>query len=245
MRLRQIALVARELDPVVADLCAVLGVEVGFNDPGVKFFGLCNAVMPVGDTFLEVVSPIEKNTTAGRYLERMGGDAGYMVLLQTEDFDGDRKRLDELGVRIVWNADLDDIRAMHLHPRDTGGTLCSIDEPSPPNAWRWGGPDWPKHVRTETSQQLAGAVLQSPDPAALARRWGQVFAQRVTPLDDGSFEIRLEPGVLRFEAGADERLAGFSVACNDRERAFANARERDLRVDERGIHLCGVRIELV
>ncbi|MCP5069350.1 MAG: hypothetical protein GY946_22525, partial [bacterium] len=47
MRLRQIALVAKELDPVVERLCSVLGIEVGFNDPGVAAFGLVNAVMPV------------------------------------------------------------------------------------------------------------------------------------------------------------------------------------------------------
>ena len=40
MRLRQIAFVARELGPVLDDLCAVLGIEVCFNDPGVAHFGL-------------------------------------------------------------------------------------------------------------------------------------------------------------------------------------------------------------
>ena len=80
MRLRQIALVARELEPVVSDFSAILGIEVAYNDPGVRVFGLENAVMPVGDTFLEVVSPIEGGTTAGRLLERRG-DGGYMVIL--------------------------------------------------------------------------------------------------------------------------------------------------------------------
>ena len=49
MRLRQIALVARELEPVVADLCAVFDLEVAYRDPGVAEFGLQNAVMPVGE----------------------------------------------------------------------------------------------------------------------------------------------------------------------------------------------------
>jgi len=76
MRLRQVALVARELDPVVADLTAVLGIEVAFHDPGVAEFGLRNAVMPVGDTFLEVVSPVQENTTAGRCSSGMVEMAG-------------------------------------------------------------------------------------------------------------------------------------------------------------------------
>src|SRR5262249_58213429 len=83
MRLRQIAFAAKDLDAVVGDLCAGLGIEVSFNDPGVGVFGLRNAVMPVGDTFLEVVSPVQPDTAAGRYMERRGGDCGHMVMVQT------------------------------------------------------------------------------------------------------------------------------------------------------------------
>ena len=65
MRLRQVALVARELDRSVEDLCAVLGIGVAHNDPNMAIFGLVNAVVPVGNTFLEVVSPAVGGTTAG------------------------------------------------------------------------------------------------------------------------------------------------------------------------------------
>ena len=41
-----------------------------FDDPGVGEFGLINAVFPVGDTFVEVVSAVQPGTTAGRYLAR-------------------------------------------------------------------------------------------------------------------------------------------------------------------------------
>lgn len=101
MRLRQVALVAADLAPVVEDLEAVLGIETGFADPGVGEFGLTNAVLPVGDTFLEVVSPATEGTTAGRYLERRNGDGGYMVILQSDALDADRRRFEELGVRVV------------------------------------------------------------------------------------------------------------------------------------------------
>ena len=78
IRLRQVALVVHDLDAVVADLGRLLGLEVAFNDPGVEMFGLRNAVLPVGTQFIEVVSPITAGTAAGRQLERLGADGGYM-----------------------------------------------------------------------------------------------------------------------------------------------------------------------
>jgi len=141
MRLRQIAFAAQDRDTVVADLCAVLGIEVSFNDPGVAAFGLCNAVMPIGDAFLEVVSPTETDTAGGRYLKRRGGDCGYMVMVQVEDTAAARDRAAAQGARVVWSIDLDDISGTHFHPRDLGGALLSVDTPRPPAAWRWAGPE--------------------------------------------------------------------------------------------------------
>ncbi|TFG92391.1 MAG: hypothetical protein E4H11_09500, partial [Myxococcales bacterium] len=94
VRLRQVAFVARELEPVVEALCDVLDVEVAYRDPGVGVFGLHNALMPLGDSFLEVVSPERLGTTAGRLLERRGGDGGYMVIVQSQARKADRARVE-------------------------------------------------------------------------------------------------------------------------------------------------------
>ena len=80
LRLRQIALVAEKLAPVEAELCDVLGIDVCYRDPGVGHFGLENALFPVGNELLEVVAPIREGTAGGRYLERRGGDGGYLVI---------------------------------------------------------------------------------------------------------------------------------------------------------------------
>ena len=181
MRLRQIALVARELDPVVEDLCAVLGLEVCFRDPGVAEFGLHNALMPIGTCFLEVVSPMRPDTTAGRLLGKRGGDGGYMVIAQTDDLPRDRRRLAALGVRIVWQIELPDAQTIHLHPRDIGAAILSLDQMPEPESWRWGGPSWRSHMKTDVTKALVGAELQSPQPGALAARWGQVFGREPTP----------------------------------------------------------------
>ena len=80
MRLRQVVIAARDLETTVAHLTAVFGIEVSYRDPGVAEFGLVNAVMPIGDTFLEVISPVADRAPARRFLDRRGGDGGYMPL---------------------------------------------------------------------------------------------------------------------------------------------------------------------
>ena len=83
-----------------------LGLEPCVRDLGVSQFGLRNVLFPVGERLLEVVSPVEAGTTAGRQLARRDGDGGYMVLVQTDDLVGDRERLDTLGVRVVLEASM-------------------------------------------------------------------------------------------------------------------------------------------
>ena len=66
MRLRQIALVGKDLEACKTEIYDVLGLGQDYPDPGVGHFGLHNAVWPVGDTFLEVVAPKEAGTSAER-----------------------------------------------------------------------------------------------------------------------------------------------------------------------------------
>jgi len=247
MRLRQVALVARDLEPVVDDLCSVLGIAVSFRDPGVAVFGLHNAVMPVGDTFLEVVSPVQPDTTASRYLERRGGDGGYMVMLQSDDLDADRQRLAQVGVRIAWSIDLDDIRGSHLHPRDVGGAILSLDQPVPPAAWRWAGPGWEASMRTQVVTEITGVELQSADPLGLAHRWSQILKRPVARTGSGVIRIVLDQGAIRFVAATDGRgegVGGFDVATTDRHRLIGAARQRGLPVDDAHVVIGGTRIWL-
>ena len=100
-RLRQVAVVARDCDTVAGELSQAFGWAQPFCDPGVGQFGLTNAVFAVGDTFVEVVAPVRPDTTAGRYLERRGGDGGYMAIFQVPDLRVARDRLVAVGARVV------------------------------------------------------------------------------------------------------------------------------------------------
>src|SRR5215470_3265323 len=107
-RLRQVAMVARDCGTVADELSQAFGWAQPYHDPGVGQFGLTNAVFAVGDTFVEVVAPAQPDTTAGRYLERRGGDGRYRAIFQVPDLAAARRRVAESGVRVVWSADLPD-----------------------------------------------------------------------------------------------------------------------------------------
>ena len=175
VRLRQAVLVAAELDPVADRLRAELGLGEPFADPGVGEFGLSNAVFALGDAFLEVVAPTRPGTAAGRYLERHGGDGGYMLIFQLDDLDGARERVSELGIRVVWQVDLPDISGTHLHPADTRGAIVSLDSADPPESWRWGGPDWTGRAGRGAPGHLDGATVAVTEPDAVAERWAHLL----------------------------------------------------------------------
>lgn len=245
MRIRQIALVARELEPTVQALTDLFDIAVSYRDPGVGQFGLENAVMPMGDTFLEVVSPIRNDTTAGRFLERRG-PSGYMVIFETSQLTEDRTRVESIGARVVWEIALDDIRTIHLHPKDTGGAIVSFDEPKPAGEWRWGGPEWKRHVRTGRVGRIMSAELEALDPAAMAARWSALLALP-NAADGDARTIAVDGGSLRFVPAGPrgEGISAFGVEARAPEPVLAAARARGLPVRGRSVDVAGVRVDLL
>jgi len=206
VRLRQAVLVAAELEPVASALSAALNLGEPFRDPGVGEFGLENVVFALGDCFIEVISPTRPQTAAGRYLERHGGDGGYMVLFDLEDLEGARERAEGMGVRVVWRIDLPDISGTHLHPADMRGAIVSLDRSAPYGTWRWGGPRWTGRIGTGAPGRLAGITIAVSDPAGVAARWGEVLGVAVS--DEDRPRLRLDGGEVHFESAASERAEG-------------------------------------
>jgi hypothetical protein len=253
LRLRQIALVAAELEPVEKELIDVLGIQVCYRDPGVSHFGLENALFPIGNQLLEVVAPTQEMTAGGRYLERRGGDGGYMVITQCDDHEPRRARVAELGIRIVTDHDGSEFRNMQLHPRDTGGSFFEIDEQlgenahDPDGAWHPAGPDWQRAKVLDRVSGISAAEMQCDDPGAIAEKWSQI-AQLPIGETNGSPSIDLDNAVLRFVSCTDGRPEGLSaidVICTDKEAILNAAKAINAVSGENQVYLCGMRINLV
>lgn len=197
---------AAELEPVASALRSALDLDEPFRDPGVGEFGLANVVFALGDCFVEVVSPTQPDTAAGRYLARHGRDGGYMVIFDVEDLEGARERALGLGVRVVWQIDLPDISGTHLHPADMRGAIVSLDRSEPYGTWRWGGPRWTGRIGAGAAGRLAGVTLAVGDPAAVAARWGEVLGVAASGEDHPV--LLVDGGEVRFETAASERAEG-------------------------------------
>ena len=253
LRLRQIALVAHQLEPVLQDFHAVLGIEPAFRDPGVISFGLENAVMPVGNQFVEVVAPVRDGTAAGRYLDRRKGDGGYMVITQCDDHPPVKQRVEALGIRKALEFDHDAYHCLQLHPADTGGSFLEIDqqvggEDIVDGPWEPAGPNWQHARRTDVVSGVAAAELQVAEPDKVAARWGEIVAIEPASAADGHPTLTLDNATVRFVAAADGRgdgLGGIDVTAVDADAARAAAEARGLLGADGTITICGLRIRLV
>ena len=251
LRLCQICLTAPHLEPAVSTICTVLGTMVSYVDPNVEKYGLVNALMPIGNTFLEVVAPTAEGTAAGRYLDRRGGMGGYMVILDTDDIAPFLAHLPEVGVRVANDLDYPgEYRGLQLHPRDTGGSLLELNH-SHGGTWAGpyhpAGPRWKGSPGADDEETIMAAELQSPDPVRLAARWSTILKR---PIRDagGVLTIDLDRGALRFVEATDGRgegLGGIDVKLPRHQRAYSAARSKDVAEVNGALMLCGTRVRLV
>lgn len=253
IHLRQVALVARELAPVIDDLCATFSLKRGHVDPAVGKYGLENTLIAVGARFLEVVAPVQEGTAGGRYLERRGGDGGYMVICQVPTLEEQaalRARAAEAGVRVAHEIDRKTWNIMQLHPADMGAAFLEVDwDEKADVAGNWmpaGGESWREDVATEVVSDITGVELQSEDPAALAAKWAAVCGLPVER-EGGMPVMRLADALVRFAEATDGRGPGLSAVrlqAVDAGRARAQAEARGVLTAAGDIMIGGVRFDL-
>ncbi|MFK8023505.1 MAG: VOC family protein [Ilumatobacter sp.] len=206
LRLRQVALVVRDLRAAEDEIREAIDAPVCFRDPGVGEFGLHNALFTLGDQFLEVVSPVTEGTTAGRLLDRRG-NGGYMAIFQVDRLGPVEERLSDSGVRIVFDARGDGVRGLHVHPKDLGGAIVSIDACDEPSEWPWAGHTWRDDPSTVASG-IGGITVSVEDPSAACARWAAALG--IDPDPDGR-SLTTDDAIVRFRAATGDDRIGITA----------------------------------
>jgi len=248
MRLRQICLVAPHLEPAIADIAAIMGLEVCYRDGNVEKYGLVNALLPVDTILLEMVAPFRDGTAAGRFIEKTGGRGGYMAIFCCDDPDAHGKRANALGVRTANVITHTPYRGVQLHPRDCRAAFIEFNHTNGSDdvlgTYPPAGPDWQKHIRKDVTLALTGVEMQSPDPAGLAQHWGRIIGVGVSEGADGAAELKLPNAAFRFVSGADEIMSGLDFRVGSAAKVCEAAKARGYEVNGNEFFIGGVNFRV-
>jgi hypothetical protein len=249
LRLRQICLVAAELEPVVDAVHAIFGLAVCHRDPAVAKYGLKNALFVCGHQFLEVVAPMRDGTAAGRFLQRSGGRGGYMAIFDTHDPERRRAHVQALGIRIAHEMDYPGFWGIQLHPVDCRATMLefdrSIGNEQLDGAYWPAGAHWRDAQRLDRVSGLPRIDVCSPDAEGLAAHWGSIIDVPLAHDREQHPMLQFELGAVRFvaaPAGTPERLDALHIAVADVPRTLTAARAHGCAVEDDGFVLAGVRM---
>lgn len=251
IHLRQVCLVAWELEPIAQQLSDVLGLSLCHRDPVVEQYGLENALFGIGTDFLEVVAPIKENTAAERYLRRLGSDGGYMVITQVDSVETQqaiRARALAARVRIAHEEQREGWSFCQLHPADMEAAFLDIEwdaETDFAGCWHpAGGHQWKSQVQQEGDLQLINLELRSPEPDALVRLWRDILG---TGIDESPREISLRNAQLVFTQSAKEEyssLSAITLRVANVVEVLSAAEKNGCAFDQNSVTICGTRFIL-
>jgi hypothetical protein len=248
MRLRQICLVAPQLEPVISDIAGIMGLNVCYRDGNVAKYGLQNALLPVDTILLEVVAPFQEGTAAGRFIEKNGGRGGYMAIFCCDDPDARGKHANAIGVRTANMISHPPYHGVQLHPRDCRAAFIEFNHtegsddilgPYPP-----AGPDWQNFIRKDLTQALIDVEMQSPEPQALAEHWGNIIGVAAGKGDHGEAGLKLPNCSFRFVKGESEIMSALTFRVTDAAKVRDAAKARGHAVVGNEFLLGGVNFRL-
>ncbi len=248
MRLRQLVIATDKIEVLADNICDLFELKRTYSDPELIVFGLENILIPLGDTFLELVTPVKENTSAERFLKKRGGDGGYMVIVDTIDLSEEKKRLEKEKLEIVWyeNRKSKGVhgQSLHLHPKQVGGAILSIDSMNPPSSWLWAGTEWEKNINKSLVSHLSSVNIASPQPNSLLASWEKALGRKRST--EGS-SINLSRSKIKFVMNNDsnsEYLAAFEIQTAKRSTVERRAEKRGLFKND-NIHLGGIDFLLI
>jgi methylmalonyl-CoA/ethylmalonyl-CoA epimerase len=127
--LDHVGIAVHDLDSTLASYRERYGVEPMYREV-VEEQGVEEAMIPVGGSFVQLLTPLSPTSTVGRFLERRG-EGLHHIAYAVLDIDQSLAHLRSLGVRLIdetARAGGRGARIAFVHPSDIGGTLIELVE---------------------------------------------------------------------------------------------------------------------
>jgi methylmalonyl-CoA/ethylmalonyl-CoA epimerase len=128
MRIHHIAIAVEDLESTLTFYRDALGVEVGERHE-IPAEGVEIAFLPVGESEIELLRPLEMDNSIGRFITRRGEGIHHVCLL-VEDIDAAVTRLVDRGAQMATEVRChpDGRRYAFVHPKSTHGVLLELYE---------------------------------------------------------------------------------------------------------------------
>lgn len=262
IRLRQVCIATLTIADA-DEFAEIFGVNIAYRDPMIIDFGLENALLGFGGTFVEFIAPLKEVTTATRFLAKHPGGGGYMVIHDTDEYEAIRARVDQQGVRIAFEGTpglrdpeqnlaeygYDSFCHLQLDPRSVGGTLLEFNQTEGGEdlfgAYAPAGLTWQEVVQGDDLPQIIGTECTSTDPAKMAATWASLMDKAIED-DNGQPIINLDGhGVDRFVAGPVNAFTRLLIETAETESVLERARAKGHDVTGSEFTFCGVNIAVV
>jgi methylmalonyl-CoA/ethylmalonyl-CoA epimerase len=194
-KLRQVAMMVSDLNDGIDLYGRILGMQP-CRTGTLPQFGLDNAILPAGNgTFVELLAPTGDSSAGARFLQRRG-EAPYLIIFETTEYDRLIPHLREMGVRITGETQHEGTRSAFLHPASCNGAFLEIVEVNnPDNPWPAAGPDWQSSTHQPGTTQLRQMAVVVHDLDAAIDHWSRMFDLQPTRRFEISF-TDLEIAVL-------------------------------------------------
>lgn len=129
MKIHHIAIAVKDLDAALEFYRDALGAEVG-ERRDVPNEGVEIAFLPMGDSEIELLEPLDAEGSIARFLENRG-EGIHHICLQVPDIEAAVARLEESGGRMATEvrAHPDGTYYAFVHPKSAHGVLIELYQP--------------------------------------------------------------------------------------------------------------------
>ena len=127
MKLDHIGIATQTIDEALALWGDALGLQVEHREE-VKSQGVRVAMLPVGDTHIELLEPTSPETAVGKFLAKRGAGIHHLAV-EVKDIHAALQNLKEKGARLIDETPRPGARGClvaFIHPASTNGVLLEL-----------------------------------------------------------------------------------------------------------------------